>query len=336
MSNIVITGGGTGGHLKIAKSIKTELNKRGIKPIFIGSTYGQDRAWFENDEGFSQKYFFDTKGVVNQGFLGKIKSLIKIYKASKDVKKIFKKEKILKVFSVGGYSSAPASFACIFSRKELFIHEQNAIIGKSNKFLKPFAKEFISSYFNSKVKDYPIDEHFFQNARERKKIKTIIFLGGSQGARSINSFALYIASDLAKMGIKIIHQTGDNDFLRVQKEYEKMEIVADVFNFHKNLIEKIAEADFAISRAGASTLWELVANQVPTLFVPYPYAAKNHQYHNAKFLADKGLCFLKTEDELKEEFIFELLDKDLSQISQKLKSEISSNGAKEIVNLLLN
>lgn len=335
MSNIAITGGGTGGHLKIAKAIKEELNKRGVKPIFIGSTYGQDRVWFEDDDGFSKKYFFDTKGVVNQSFIGKFGSLAKIYKAMREVQKIFNDEKITKVFSVGGYSSAPASFASIVTKRELFIHEQNAIIGKSNRLLKPFAKEFLSSYFNSKVKDYPIDEYFFKSARERREVKTIIFLGGSQGARHINSFALFIAKDLEKMGIKIIHQTGDKDFLRVKEAYEEMGIFADVFNFHKNLIEKIKEADFAISRSGASTLWELVANQVPTLFVPYPYSAKDHQYYNAKFLADKGLCFLKREDELKEDFIFELLKKDFSEISKKLKDEISQNGAKEIVDLLL-
>lgn len=332
---IAITGGGTGGHLKIAKSIKEEFNKRGIKPIFIGSSYGQDKAWFENDNGFSKKYFFDTRGVVNQGFMGKIKSLSKIYKAMREVKKIFNENEITKVFSVGGYSSAPASFASILTKRELFIHEQNAIIGKSNKLLKPFAKEFISSYFDSKVKDYPIDEIFFKSARVRKEVKTVIFLGGSQGARHINSFALYIAKDLEKRGIKIIHQSGDSDFLRVKEAYEEMGIFADVFNFHKNLIEKISEADFAISRAGASTLWELVANQLPTLFIPYPYAAKDHQYHNAKFLADKKLCFLKREDDLKEDFIFEILDSDLSKISENLKNEISPNGAKEIVDLII-
>ena len=75
---IVITGGGTGGHLAIAKSLSIELNKRGMKPIYIGSTYGQDREWFEGSELFEKVYFMPTRGVVNQNFIGKLLSLLKI------------------------------------------------------------------------------------------------------------------------------------------------------------------------------------------------------------------------------------------------------------------
>ena len=76
--DIVITGGGTGGHLAIAKSLAQELNLRGIKPIYIGSTNGQDRDWFKNCELFKNVYFMPTRGVVNQNFFGKIISLTKI------------------------------------------------------------------------------------------------------------------------------------------------------------------------------------------------------------------------------------------------------------------
>jgi UDP-N-acetylglucosamine--N-acetylmuramyl-(pentapeptide) pyrophosphoryl-undecaprenol N-acetylglucosamine transferase len=130
---IAITGGGTGGHLVIAKSIKEELNKQGIKPVFIGSTYGQDRAWFEDDEGWEEKYFFDTSGVVNKKGIKKLLSLTNILNYSFKTRKIFKKHNIKKVFSVGGYSAAPASFGAIMFNKPLFIHEQNAYMGKLNK-----------------------------------------------------------------------------------------------------------------------------------------------------------------------------------------------------------
>jgi len=90
---IAITGGGTGGHLAIAKAIKEELNKRGIKPIFIGSTYGQDKDWFENDEGFKEKYFFETQGVVNKKGFKKFSSLLNILKYSKECKYIFEKKR---------------------------------------------------------------------------------------------------------------------------------------------------------------------------------------------------------------------------------------------------
>ncbi len=76
----------------------------------------------------------------------------------------------------------------------------------------------------------------------------------------------------------------------MQKHYQSLNIQADIFDFSLNLEEKMKNADLAISRAGASTLFELCANTLPTIFIPYPYAAKNHQYFNAKFLQDQALC----------------------------------------------
>jgi UDP-N-acetylglucosamine--N-acetylmuramyl-(pentapeptide) pyrophosphoryl-undecaprenol N-acetylglucosamine transferase len=268
--NIAITGGGTGGHLKIAKVIKEELNKRGINPIYIGSTSGADKVWFESDDGFSKKYFLNSTGVVNKKGFNKINSLINILKLSLEAKKILQKNNIKAVFSVGGYSAAPASIAAIFLNIPLFIHEQNAHIGSLNKLLKPFSKRFFSTFLNNDP--YPVEEIFFNTARIRKEIKTIIFLGGSQGAVAINNLAIKLASFLKEKNINIIHQTGKKDYKRVKSFYEKNNINANVFDFSIELVEKITKADFAISRAGASTLFELAANQIPTLFIPYPYA----------------------------------------------------------------
>ena len=325
---IAITGGGTGGHLVIAKAIKEELNKRGIKPIFIGSTYGQDKAWFENDDGWSEKYFFETSGVVNKKGLGKLNSLSNILKYAFKTKNIFKKHNITKVFSVGGYSAAPASFGAILFRKDLYIHEQNAYMGKLNKLLKPLAKRVFSTFFYNDP--YPVRSEFFDNARDRKELKTIIFLGGSQGAKAINDFAFKVAK---MKKYKIIHQTGKLDYERCRKFYEENQIDVDFFDFDKNLIQKIKKADFAVSRAGASTLFELVSNQLPSLFIPYPYAAGNHQYYNAKWLVDKNLGFMKLQDELDIDVFEEIENIDI--ISNKLKDINHKNGSKIIVDEIL-
>jgi UDP-N-acetylglucosamine--N-acetylmuramyl-(pentapeptide) pyrophosphoryl-undecaprenol N-acetylglucosamine transferase len=334
---IVITGGGTGGHLAIANALKNELNKRGIKPIYMGSLKGQDRDWFENDNGFSQKYFFDTRGVVNQNFFGKVGSMLKIASATKDAMNIYKKNSVKKVISVGGFSAAPASFAAVATKKDFYIHEQNSVTGKLNSTLQKYAKEFFSSYSEtSSVKDYPVDSKFFENQKEIDSIKKVIFLGGSQGARNINNYALKVAPYLEAKNIQIIHQTGKDDYLEVAREYKRLGILADVFNFSKEIDKKIQEADFAVSRSGASTLWELTASGVPTLFVPYPYAAGDHQYHNAKFLLDKELCYLKREEEIQEEDFYEIIEKNsLSDMSQKLKEIISPDGAKNLIDKVL-
>jgi len=325
---IAITGGGTGGHLVIAKAIKEELNRREIKAVFIGATYGQDRAWFEFDEGWEAKYFFDTSGVVNKKGIKKLLSLSNIIKHSFETGKIFKRHNISKVFSVGGYSAAPASFGAILFNKALFIHEQNAYMGKLNKLLKPFAKRVFNTFLYNDP--YPVREEFFEKARVRDKIETIIFLGGSQGAKAINDFAMKIAKT---QKYKIIHQTGKLDYERCKKFYEENSLDIEYFAFSDKLVDKIVEADFAISRAGASTLFELSANQLPTLFVPYPYAAGNHQYYNAKFLADKNLSFVKVQNELDLSVFEEVQNIDI--ISKKLKEINSPNGASIIVDEIL-
>ena len=174
---IAITGGGTGGHLAIAKAFANELNSRGIKAIFIGSSSGQDKMWFENSDIFEATYFLNSSGVVNKRGFGRLKSLINILNLAFKCKKIFKFHKVSSVISVGGYSAAPAAFGAIICGKKLYIHEQNAVIGRLNLILKPFAREFFSSYFEPKF-DYPVDEKFFKISRIRKNLNTILFLGG--------------------------------------------------------------------------------------------------------------------------------------------------------------
>ena len=333
----MITGGGTGGHLSVAKSFIEEFYKRGYKVIYVGSTKGQDKQWFEQEEQLSQSFFLDTKGVVNQNFLGKIKSLYMISCAVLQVIGIIRKNKVQKVISVGGFSAAAASFASILTRTDFYIHEQNSVMGKLNSITAKFAKEVFSSYFESSpVKDYPINEKFFQSQRVRDEVKTVIFLGGSQGAQAINEFALQVAPKLNEMGIKIIHQAGANKYEDIQKEYEKLGVDVDCFGFTTELMEKMDTADFAISRAGASTLWELVALGIPTLFIPYPYAAANHQYHNAKYLLENELCFLQTEKELSEEYFFDCLKSDIALKSEKLLTMIHSDAIKNIVDVIEN
>ncbi|HIO90617.1 MAG TPA: UDP-N-acetylglucosamine--N-acetylmuramyl-(pentapeptide) pyrophosphoryl-undecaprenol N-acetylglucosamine transferase [Campylobacterales bacterium] len=335
--NVAITGGGTGGHLTIAKAIEEELIRQGDTPIFIGSQNGQDRSWFEDDNKFEEKYFFNTGGVVNKGLWGKIKSLFNIFLYSIKCRDIFKNHKIDIVFSVGGYSAAPASFASIMLKKSLYIHEQNAIMGRLNKTLKPYCDGIFSSYdSDALIKDYPVRDIFFQNARVRDSIKTIIFLGGSQGANAINNFAKKIAPTLKKNSIKIIHQCGKNDFEALAEFYKENKITVDLFAFSKNLEDKIKEADFAISRSGASTMWELCASMIPALYIPYPYAAADHQYHNAVFLKEQNLAFLKRESELDSGLIDEILKSDISKISLGLNNIISQGGAKKIVDFIKN
>jgi len=332
---LCITGGGTGGHLMIAKALAEASKELHVKTVFIGSTSGQDIKYFKNSNLFDEKFFLETTGVVNKKGFGKIKALFKVFKAFLKSKKILKECDA--TYSVGGFSAAPASFATIFLKKPLYIHEQNARIGKLNSILKKYAKEFISSYDNnSPIKQYPIRDIFFEKARVRKKIKTVIFLGGSQGAMAINNLALEVVKELHVKGIKIIHQTGANDEARVKEAYKKAGVDVEVFGFSNNLVEYMDKADFAVSRSGASTLWELCAMGLPALFIPYPYAAGDHQYYNAKYLVDNNLAYMSRENQNPKELLLSVLDEDLETKSKEIRKLTKKGVAKEMIKRVLN
>ena len=349
-----MTGGGTGGHLAIVKAVKEALVKEQVSEvsqsdtdnsyllpstpslIYIGSTNGQDRQWFGDDDDFAAKYFFETRGVVNQRGLGKLRSLWLMFLAMRQARKLLKEHDAKVVFSVGGFSSAATAIAAKTLGIPLVIHEQNAALGTLNRLLKPYADTFISSYLEeSPIKAYPIKEIFFENARIRQRVETVIFLGGSQGAGAINELALSIAPQLKARGIKIIHQAGANKIEAVEKAYADLGIEAKVFGFTTRLADYMKEADFAIARAGASTLWELSATALPTLFIPYPYAASDHQYHNARFLVEKGLAWLIREDKIDTQKVLSLLDEDISEKSRGLMEIVECDGSRKIAQMLL-
>jgi len=328
-----MTGGGTGGHLVIVKAVKEQL--RGEDLIYIGSTAGQDRQWFGDDEDFEAAYFLKTRGVVNQGAVGKLKSLLMLAKATIEARRLLKKHHAKVVFSVGGFSAAATAFAAKLSGIPLVIHEQNAALGSLNKLLKPYAAAFISSYIeDSPIHAYPIKQIFFDQARVRTEVKKIIFLGGSQGAKAINELALSLAPVLKERGIGIIHQAGEKNIDEVKKQYADLGIDAEVFGFTTKLADSMREADFAVARAGASTLWELAATGLPTLFIPYPYAASDHQYYNAKFLADKGLAWIMREGEIDEKRVLPLVTETHAGVSKGLIEAVERDGSKKIAELL--
>lgn len=312
----------------IAQALVESAVKKGHESIFIGSVNGQDKKYFQSDSAFESVYFLETTGVVNQKGFAKLKALYKVFKAFLDARKILKKHKIDALYSVGGFSAAPASFAALSLSLPLFIHEQNAVTGRLNSLLKPYAAGFISAYDKqSPIKGYPVKESFSTTARIRENLNTIIFLGGSHGARAINDLALSVSEELKKRGVRIIHQAGESDFERVKKEYEKLGVEVELYGFTKEIPSLIQSADLAVSRAGASTLWELTTNGCPAFYIPYPHAAGDHQYHNAKFVVENNLGWCEREGEVLREKFISALDEPLKDKSRALMKFTSKDVA---------
>jgi len=303
--------------------------------VYVGSSLGQDKKWFENDGDFFKRYFLQTRGVVNQNIFGKIGSLYLLAKAFLKCRQIIKELQPKVIFSVGGFSAAPMAYAARWMSIPLVIHEQNAHIGRLNQSLKPYANHFISSYLQeSPISAYPIKSEFFTKQRVRNQVKCILFLGGSQGAVAINQLALSLAPKLSQQGIKIIHQTGEGNLEEVSSQYKKLGIEAKVFDYSDKISSYMNEADLAISRAGASSLWELSANGLPAIYIPYPYAANDHQYHNAQFLLDQEVAWIMRQEAIDEAEILSITQEDMSNKSTKLMSLVEQNGDMKIAALL--
>lgn len=313
----------------MAAAVKEALNARGEKPLFIGSSAGQDRQWFEGDGGFAQTIFLPSRGVMNRRGLGRVFALLNTLQLAWRCRKILKENRVRAVLSVGGYSAAPAALATLTLKKTaLFIHEQNAVGGTLNRLLRPFAKAFFSSFeAGGDCPDYPVKTQFFSRARVRSGVKTVLFLGGSQGAAAINAFARQCAPMLSSRGIQIIHQTGKTELETMRSFYQEAGINARCFDFDANVIDAIVQADLAIARAGAGTLFELTANALPALYVPYPHAAGDHQRANARFLSDRGLSWQCDQQTLTPSVLEDLLDRDLSAVSSALGQQMRPGGA---------
>lgn len=330
--NLIFTGGGTGGHLVIALSLAQIARERGHRVMFIGSTSGQDRQWFADSTLFDEVHFLETTGVVNKSGFGKLGALWKVFKASLKSRELIESFHTDAVVSVGGFSAAPAALAAVVSRVPLYIHEQNAVTGKLNRLLRPYAKRFFSSYEEGENHcDYPVNARYFENARIRTEVKTVIFLGGSQGAKFINDLALEIAPWLAHGGIHIIHQCGLKEEERVRAAYHHLGIEAEVYGFTTQIAELCEKSDFAVSRSGASTLWELCAAKIPAFYIPFPYAAADHQYHNARYIIDHnaGWCERQSEGLLLK--LQEAIGSDIRAKSEALGNLITQNGATHII-----
>ena len=320
---IAISGGGTGGHFFPAYSVFKYFKEKNIPTIFIGSKNSIEAQFFEKDF-----FLFDIKKNV---FLPK--RLYSYIKISKKIKQLLKEKNVKLVLGFGGYVSFPLYLAAYLLKIPIVIHEQNVLFGKANKLFSRFAKKIFLGfpYFERKnIEDIdnkkfvwtsnPLrkeveiyDKEDKNSLKEKLKIppskKVLLIYGGSQGALFLNEVFEYIASKSPNIlkEFFIIHITGKNKgFFRLKNIYEKRNYDFLLFEFKENLGPYLKVADLVISRAGALTVTEVCYFKKKTLFVPYPYAYKNHQYENIKPILKKDLAkvFIQTlKKEDKEKFL---------------------------------
>ncbi|MDP3181530.1 MAG: undecaprenyldiphospho-muramoylpentapeptide beta-N-acetylglucosaminyltransferase [Desulfobaccales bacterium] len=296
---LVIAGGGTGGHLfpgiAVAQEFKAAL---GAEVTFITTPKAVSAQILER-YGFPWEVI-QSRALKGQGVFGRVRALWGLPGSVLEAKRRLKALNPHLVLGMGGHTSGPVGVAAYLLGIPLALHEQNAIPGTTNRWLGRLAgRVFLSfpasrTYFPPNLSLWtgnPIRDEFFKTQVERPPEPfTVLITGGSQGAHHLNMevlAALPLLTDL-KDRLQFLHITGEADRQEVEAGYQNAEFAAQVAAFTPQVANWMAQAHLVVCRAGASTLAELAAVGRAALLVPYPFAANNHQEHNARFLMDTG------------------------------------------------
>ncbi len=342
---VILTGGGTGGHLFPGVAIAEELKKQ--RP--------DSEILFVINKGWSEPatitcYGFSFRRIAAGKWRGK--SLWRLLIAGLRLTVgFFESLLIIRSFKpdvivgLGGYASCPLMFAGVVCRKTTIVHEQNYNPGLANRLLSRFVDEVEVSFPETKnflssrnvcVTGSPIRRSILTADRlrgikslglEEKKLNLVMF-GGSHGARRINSAALGAlgeikgSSDLLAAW-QVVHITGREDYPVIVDAYESSGIEAYVFPFVEHMENIYGIADVVVCRAGGSTVAELTAIGLPAIYVPYPWATDNHQEYNARWVSERGAGVLVLDKELESRFKNVLVD--LMQDGEKREKMASAS-----------
>ncbi len=317
MKNILITTGGTGGHvipsLALSEHLSSKFSVRIVTDV-RGSKYINKNKYhydlIDVPNLFSKKYLLP---------LNIVRYILNFFKSLDFIKK----NNICIVISTGGYMTLPFCFAAFFLKKKLILFEPNSVLGRSNKIVLKFSTKIIC--YDHKLKNFPIKYNFKKYSinpilkqelyKIKKKnvnfknIKKILIIGGSQGASFFDNKIADIMVNFSKQNkIEIIQQITNINLLEIIKQkYEKADIKYKFFEFINSSNEIYKDIDLAITRGGAGTLSELSFLNIPFIVIPLPFARDNHQFHNSNYYFEKGCCWLIEQNEFQSGKILSLI-----------------------------
>jgi UDP-N-acetylglucosamine--N-acetylmuramyl-(pentapeptide) pyrophosphoryl-undecaprenol N-acetylglucosamine transferase len=318
---VLIAGGGTGGHLFPGVAIAEEIRARhpDAQVKFVGTRRGIE-ARVLPDLGWDLE-FIEVSGLKTVGAAGAIKGLFRLPKAMWQARRIVKAFAPDAVIGVGGYASGPVVLAAKLRGIPTAICEQNSIPGLTNKLLGKLVRRVFLSFdqskrfFNAKkisMTGNPVRRELVQKLLAESstvsEVTSVLVVGGSLGAVAVNELASKALCVLAKeMPLSIVHQTGEKGLEATTASYRDAGVEADCRAFIKDMAAAYHRADLIIGRAGATTVAELAIAGKPAIFIPYPFAADNHQELNAREMADKGAALMFRQSELTSEKLADAL-----------------------------
>lgn len=294
---LLVGGGGTAGHLYPGVAVAEKAKEKGVKSFFLVSDRGIERKILTSSGyEFYEQPSVPMKGM---GMMRKIKSLALVTRESFKVAKMI--EKGDKILLTGGFAAAAPAIAAILKRADLYIHEQNSVMGFTNRKFAGFCKKVFLSFdetVNSKgdtvVVGNPVRKIFDGKLSKDKSGKKILVLGGSQGSRFINGLVSDTAKKLVNAGYTLVHQTGGGLYEETLDMYRANGVELNdsirVVQYIDDIAMAYETADMVIARAGSGTVFESMYSKRPAIYIPLPSSADNHQYFNAKYAENKGIA----------------------------------------------
>ncbi len=354
---IVVSGGGTGGHiypaLALIRMIKTKHPETSF--LYIGTEKGLESKLVTR-EGIPFKSINIT-GFRRAVSLENVKTVMRFLKGVAECKKMLKEFKPDVVIGTGGYVCGPVVYAAAKMGIPSIVHEQNSVPGLTNKFLSKYVDKVAVCFEEAKAY-FPAGKTVLTgNPRASEVIKannpdvlkqfglnpeakTVLIFGGSRGARPINDAVVGALNEFASRKYQVLYVTGDVHYDGVTAMLQKAgkpENVA-VEPFIHNMPEVLAASDLVVARAGATTLAELTALGIPSILIPSPYVTNNHQEKNALSLTSKKAAVMLLEKDLNANSLVKELDAVLmNQLElEKMKEESKRLGIRNAADLLYN
>jgi UDP-N-acetylglucosamine--N-acetylmuramyl-(pentapeptide) pyrophosphoryl-undecaprenol N-acetylglucosamine transferase len=300
---VMIAGGGTGGHIFPALAVAEEIRRRGPdnEVLFVGAETGLETKVVP--EAGYPLHTLPVVGFKGMGMMAKLRSLSSLPRCLWRSRRLLREYRPDAVLGVGGYASGPAMLAAALGGWPTVLFEPNARPGLANRLLAPLVQRAAVTHAETAARfgrkavrtGSPVRAEFFQVPRKSHQPPFTLFVfGGSRGALAINRAVVEALDPLLAAGLSLhfIHQTGEQDYNAVRVAYARRGIRADVLPFIRDMPARLAQADLAICRAGASTVAELTAAGRAAILIPFPHATDQHQLRNAEVLARAGAARL--------------------------------------------
>ena len=342
---VVITAGGTGGHIYPALAIINKIKKEepNSEFIYIGTHNRMEKDLIPS-LGIPYEAI-EITGFIRKITLENIKTLTRFLKARKRCLQIIKEFQPDVVIGTGGYVTAPVIWAAHKLGCKTFIHEQNSVVGLSNKYLTKYVNK-IGVSFETTLNEFPKEKvSLTGNPCSEKAIATpkakksdfglsdekklVLIVMGSLGSKTVNEKMEELLYGFRTKAYEVIFVTGNNYFEKIKTK--RFPDNVKVVPFIDNLPSIMKCTDLMVSRAGASTMSEITALGIPTIFIPSPYVTNNHQYKNAMDLVSKNAALILEEKNLEKTTFIHMID-DILENEEKyneIKKNVSKLGIKD-------